>query len=102
MTEFNKDIIDELRTKAVLSRVVETYFIVRADGQFDIRVYNVLSGEVKDNFVAVPRAAWIDADEEFHGEGTSSDEALRDCLLKIKDAAFDQIFPSQELSSERS
>ena len=34
----------------------------------------------------------IDAEEEFWGKGDSSDEALHDCLLKIKETPFDQIF----------
>jgi hypothetical protein len=101
MTEFNKDTLKELLKDAILYRVVESYVIAWTDGrQFDIRVYTLpFDGGLKERFMAVPRAAWFDAENEFWGEGQTSDEALHDCLLKIKEADFDQIFHSRPFPS---
>jgi hypothetical protein len=93
MTENNDgemDVVDVLG-EGGLARV--TYYASSREGEhFDIRVHEVLTGRNKGRFIAVPYLV-VFGDFSFYGEGTSGEEALEQCLNKIKGVPIEDIFP---------
>jgi hypothetical protein len=74
-----------------LARV--TYYAISREGDhFDIRVHEVLTGPNKGRFLAVPYLV-VFGDQAFFGEGQTGEEALEECLSKIKGVAIEDIFP---------
>jgi hypothetical protein len=86
MTDF-ADLIGE----GGLARV--TYYAISRDGEhFDIRVHEVLTGPNKGRYIAVPYLV-VFGDFSFYGEGNSGENALEECLAKIKGVPIEEIFP---------
>jgi hypothetical protein len=74
-----------------LARVI--YYAISREGEhFDIRVHEVLTGPNRGRFIAVPYLV-VFGDFTFYGEGTSCEEALEECLTKIKGVPIEEIFP---------
>ena len=71
---------------------VTYYAISRESDHFDIRVHEVLTGPNRGRFLAVPYLV-VFGDQAFYGEGQSGEEALEECLTKIKGVAIEDIFP---------
>ena len=63
---------------------VSLYQLLREDGRVFIFVHKILAGAGKGSFMAHPTHLVGRHKDEYVGTGKSSDEALRDCLARIK------------------
>jgi hypothetical protein len=64
---------------------VSLYQLLREDGRVFIFVHKILTGAGRGSFMAHPTHLVGRHKDEYVGTGKSRDEALRDCLAKIKD-----------------
>jgi precorrin-6B methylase 2 len=81
---------NELLTK------VYKYELKRNTEKFRIDVHEVLAGTIDDKFFAIPSLLSReerDVDPQFIGCGNTEQEALEDCLKKIKKAPLQIIIP---------
>ncbi len=78
---------DELLTK------ISRYNLIRDGRMLYIDVHETIRGALAAPFVAVPNLINIIAQTQYQGTGQSETEALEDCLHKIADVAFEDIFP---------
>jgi len=87
-----------LGTDEILSRVTE-FELTRGgrNGQLIISVHEVLNGPNKNKFYAVPNDLIHFANEQYTGRGGSVEDALKDCLAKIKGIATGEIIDSPEI-----
>ena len=63
---------------------VSLYQLLREDGRVFIFVHEIMAGEGKGSFMAHPTHLLGHHKDEYVGTGKSRDEALRDCLARIK------------------
>ena len=63
---------------------VSLYQLLREDGRVFIFVHKILAGAGKGSFMAHPTHLVGRHKDEYVGTGKSRDEALRDCLARIK------------------
>ena len=63
---------------------VSLYQLLREDGRVFIFVHKILAGAGKGSFMAHPTHLVGHHKDEYVGTGKSRDEALRDCLARIK------------------
>jgi hypothetical protein len=81
---------NELLTK------VHKYELKRNTEKFRIDVHEVLAGTIDDKFFAIPNLLSReerDVDPQFIGCGNTEQEAVEDCLKKIKRAPLQVIIP---------
>jgi hypothetical protein len=81
---------NELLTK------VRKYELKRDTEKFRVDVHEVLAGTIDDKFFAIPNLLSReerDVDPQFIGCGNTEQEALEDCLKKIKNAPLQVIIP---------
>ena len=59
-----------------------------------IRLYEVMAGKESYKYIAGPAVPMETrlAKEKFHGQGATQEEALQDCINKIKDVDRDSMF----------
>jgi len=75
---------------------VRKYELKRCDEKFRIDVHEVLAGSQEHRFFAIPSLPAredSDVDERYIGRGHRGEEAIEDCLKKIKDVPVQEIFP---------
>jgi hypothetical protein len=75
---------------------VHKYELKRSADKFRIDVHEVLAGTLEDRFFAIPNLLVRedrDVDEQYIGCGNTEEEALEDCLKKIKRAPIQEIIP---------
>ena len=75
---------------------VHKYELKRDTEKFRIDVHEVLAGTIEDNFFAIPNFLFREereVDSQFIGCGNTEQEALQDCLEKIKKAPLQVIIP---------
>jgi len=75
---------------------VHKYELKRDADRFRIDVHQVLAGTAGNTFFAIPNLLTRedrDADEQYIGCGNTEDEALEDCLKKIKGVPVQEIVP---------
>jgi hypothetical protein len=84
--------VRNLRDGDLLTRV-SRYNLIRNQRMLYIDVHAALHGRLAAAFVAVPNLINIIARQEYQGLGDTEAAALEDCLAKIRDAGFDEIFP---------
>ena len=64
---------------------VSLYQLLREDGRVFIFVHKILAGAGKGSFIAHPtHLLGHHKDDEYVGTGKSRDEALKNCLAKVK------------------
>lgn len=80
---------DELLTK------ISRYNLIRDGRMLYIDVHETIRGALAAPFVAVPNLINIIAQTQYQGTGQTETEALEDCLHKIADVAFEDIFPQK-------
>ncbi|MBW2108072.1 MAG: hypothetical protein JRI36_05320 [Deltaproteobacteria bacterium] len=86
----------DLNESDMLSRLHQ-YKLDRTDGWCYISVHEIMAGEnAKVQFIAVPNLAIHQAEKEHFGIGESAQEALADCLKKIKNVGIRTLFPHLE------
>ena len=82
----------------VLSRVHQ-FELERDEGKIFINVREPQGGSDKGTFIAVPTLIIQDcSNTEYIGLGNSIEDALRDCLKRIKGVSFQQIIPEKEVT----
>lgn len=77
---------------------VHKYELKKDSEKFRIDVHEVLAGDIEDKFFAIPSLLSREdreADPQYIGCGDTEQEALEDCLQKIKDAPLEVIIPPQ-------
>ena len=79
----------------VLTRV-RRYNLIRKERMIYIDVHETLAGRLADKFVAVPNLINLVARQEYQGAGASENEALEDCLAKIRDLEITDLFPEKK------
>lgn len=87
------DDLEEFLDKEDLLFWVSSYELHRADGKLFIHVCELLSGPKKGIYVAYPTLLVRSGDRKFLGTGDSVEEALKDCLSRIKGKLLKEIVP---------
>jgi hypothetical protein len=78
---------------------IHQYILIRPDGWCNISVHEIIASEkAQINFIAVPNLVVQDADKQYFGTGNSVENALSDCLNKIKSLSINTLFPNLEES----
>ncbi len=86
----------DLNPDDMLSKIHQ-YKLDRPDGWCYISVHEVIaSGKAKISFIAVPNVGVQQAGVEFFGTGNTVDDALTDCLSKIKSVEIKILLPNLE------
>jgi hypothetical protein len=86
----------DLNESDMLSKLHQ-YKIDRPDGWCYISVHEIIASEsATTQFIAVPNLAVQQADKEYFGIGENTEEALNDCLTKIKSVDMKTLFPHLE------
>lgn len=71
---------------------VRRYEVNRREGRIQIDLHEVLGGQSDARFIAMPYLAFVGQSKyQFYGHGSNEDEALRDCLGKIKGANYNDV-----------
>ena len=83
-----------LNTGDILTRA-SRYNLIRNARLVYIDVHEQLFGQLAGQFVAVPNLVNVVARQEFQGVGSTEQEALTDCLEKIKTLQTEDIFPEK-------
>ncbi len=65
-----------------------------------IDVHQSIQGQLAAKFVAVPNLVNIIAKPELQGIGDNEQEAIKDCLKKIKGLPIEEIFPIENKNGE--
>ena len=78
----------------LLLKTIDYKYIRSEEDTITIRLYEVMAGEGSAKFVAGPAVPLENrlAKEDFHGHGATPEEALQDCINKIKDVERDSMF----------
>jgi len=86
----------DLNDSDMLSKVHQ-YKLDRPDGWCYISVHEITAGKrARVQFIAVPNLAVQQAEKEFFGVGENVENALADCLAKIKTVPIQNLFPRLE------
>ncbi len=91
----------DLHQTDVLTRV-SRYNLIRNGRMIYIDVHQTLQGKLAAPFMAVPNLVNIIASPEFQGTGSNEQEAVTDCLKKIKGKDMEDIFPKKEAPAKSS
>jgi hypothetical protein len=78
----------------ILLKTTDFKFVRTKEDVITIRLYEVMAGEESSKFIAgpvIPMETRLPK-ERFHGRGATPDEALQDCIDKIKDVDKDSMF----------
>lgn len=87
----------ELNQSDILTKV-SRYNLIRNGRMIYIDVHEAIAGQLAGKFVAVPNLINIVAKQEYQGSGDTEDEALTNCLVKIKAADVVDLFPERSSS----
>lgn len=82
----------DLNPTDILTKVVK-YNLISSGRMIHIDVHEAVFGNLAGKFVAVPNLINIIAKQEYQGTGDTEQEALQDCLTKIKDVELKSLFP---------
>lgn len=82
----------ELNRDDVLTRVTK-YHWMSSGRSIHIDVHETISGKLAAQFVAVPSMVLVISRPEYQGTGNTAEEALTDCIKKIRDVDINDIFP---------
>ena len=82
----------DLHINDILTRVTR-YNLIRDGRMVYIDVHKKIQGHLAGEYIAVPNLVNIIASPELQGAGDNEDEALENCLKKIKGMNLEEIFP---------
>ena len=89
--------IEELLSQGDILSRVHQFELQREEGRMFITVKEILGGSIKGKFVAIPNFVIQEcSNSEYIGLGGSVEEALKDCLKRIKGVPLHQIIPEKE------
>lgn len=74
---------------------VSRFNLIRNGRMLYIDVHQSIQGQLAAKFIAVPNLVNIIAKPEQQGIGESEQEAIKDCLTKIKGQPIEEIFPME-------
>jgi len=83
----------ELHQKDILTKVSK-YNLIRNGRMIYIDLHQKIQGNLAGEFIAVPNLINIVAKPEHQGAGENEQQALEDCLKKIKGLNLEDIFPA--------
>ena len=84
----------DLNQEDMLSKVHQ-YKLDRPDGWCYIAVHEVIASDAaKVHFIAVPNLVVQQTKQEYFGTGGTVEDALADCLKKIKSVDIRTLFPN--------
>ncbi|WDP92587.1 MAG: hypothetical protein HUN04_23835 [Desulfobacter sp.] len=83
----------ELHVDDILTQVTR-YNLIRNGRMIYIDLHRKIQGHLAGEFIAVPNLVNIVAKPEHQGAGNTEDEALADCLKKIKGLNLEDLFPA--------
>ncbi|MCG8688056.1 MAG: hypothetical protein MI892_24490 [Desulfobacterales bacterium] len=83
----------ELHVNDILTRVTR-YNLIRNGRMIYIDLHKKVQGQLAGDFIAVPNLVNIIATSEHQGAGNTEEEALEDCLKKIKGLNLEDLFPA--------
>ena len=91
----------DIKKDEMLSKIHQ-YKLIRPDGWCNISVHEIIASEkAKIDFIAVPNLVVQDADKQYFGIGDSVENALSDCLSKIKQLNINPLFPNLDESYQQ-
>ncbi len=95
--EPEKENIENLLDKGAFLAREHLFILSKGEMGCNIVIQEALSDSMIHKFTAIPVIYTLNkpGHEEYVGYGNSIEEALRDCLKKIKGKSFDQIFPKE-------
>lgn len=71
---------------------VSRYQLNRQEGRIIIDCFKIIVGEGRAPFIAIPYLTSLgNIEERFYGYGKTEEEALKDCLMKIKNHKYEDI-----------
>ncbi|MCP3901604.1 MAG: hypothetical protein GY707_17995 [Desulfobacteraceae bacterium] len=79
---------------------VSRFNLIRNGRMLYIDVHQSIQGQLAAKFVAVPNLVNIIAKPELQGIGDNEQEAIKDCLKKIKGLPIEEIFPIENTNGE--
>ena len=83
----------DIKNDEMLSKIHQ-YKLIRPEGWCNISVHEIIaSKKAQIDFIAVPNLVVQDADKQYFGIGDSVENALSDCLGKIKNLNINTLFP---------
>lgn len=83
----------ELHQKDILTKV-SRYNLIRNGRMIYIDAHKKIQGNLAGAYIAVPNLVNIVAKPEHQGAGRTEQDALEDCLKKIKGLNLEDIFPA--------
>ena len=84
----------DLNAEDMLSKVHQ-YKLDRPDGWCYIAVHEIIaSGSAEVHFIAVPNLVVLQTEQEYFGTVDTAEDALADCLKKIKSVDIKSLFPN--------
>lgn len=89
------DDINTLLDQDDILSCVHQYELLRGNDRCFIHVYEVLSSTKKSKFIACPSLIIKECSDAFIGNGDTKEEALKECLSKIKGVSIESIFPDE-------
>ena len=87
--------MQSLNAKDILTKI-SRYNLIRNERLVYIDVHETKAGTLAGKFVAVPNLVNLVARQEFQGTGETEEEALENCLQKIKSFEIEELFPQKE------
>ena len=91
----------DIKEDEMLSKMHQ-YKLIRPDGWCNISVHEIIASEkAQIDFIAVPNLVIQDADKQYFGIGDSVENALSDCLGKIKHLNINTLFPNLDESYQQ-
>jgi hypothetical protein len=84
--------VESLLPKDILTRITR-YNLIRDQRLVYIDVHERLHGQLAARFVAVPNLVNLVAKPEYQGVGDTEAAALESCLVKVRDARIEDLFP---------
>ncbi len=84
----------QIEDSQILFKTTDFKFVRTKEDVITIRLYEVLAGEESSKFIAGPAVPMETRlpKEKYHGRGATPEEALQDCINKIKDVDMDNMF----------
>lgn len=82
-----------LHVNDILTRITR-YNLIRNGRMIYIDVHQKIQGNLAGAFIAVPNLVNIVAKPEHQGAGDNEQQALEDCLSKIKGLNVEELFPA--------
>ena len=90
----------EIESDELLIRVQRYDLLRKKGGRIPIDVCRTIAGEPEKIFIALPRVPYNVAKTQYIGKGDTEDEALQDCLRRIKGVPVNEVFPDMELANK--